>query len=498
MKQAGLIFITALLTAILAIAGYRHVEKRQYRFFTSGDGSPAGGGKTNQPSASVAFDFTKAASLSTPAVVHIKTMYEPSGSGAQNPYEFFYGIPQGQIPATGSGSGVLVTADGYIVTNNHVVEGANQVEVILPDKRYFKAKVVGRDSNTDLALLKINEKKLPYIALGNSDQVQVGEWVLAVGYPLSLNSTVTAGIVSAKGRSIGLLDRPSQDIFGDEEELESTGTAIESFIQTDAAINPGNSGGALVNADGRLIGINSAMASQSGTYVGYGFAIPVNLVRKIVSDFRKYGEVKRGYLGVSFPAPVVEEQLLREKGINPGSVKGVYITDVQPGSAAASAGLKSGDIIQSINGIKISSSAEFSERIARQRPGDKLKLGYLRDKKPATVTVTLKGESEADKKREMLAGIHAKLGAKFAPIPDEIKQQFRLKAGLIITKVEDGGFCDLAGIPEGTVITSVNGRPISTIAQLDAALSASRSGVVRLEGIIPNGTSFVFTFPLGA
>ncbi|CAN5920960.1 hypothetical protein BH24BAC1_BH24BAC1_20360 [soil metagenome] len=319
MKKAGVLLVVALISALVAIAGYRLVDKKgidhpapeegQALAFTD---SPASGmnSSTGNP------DFVRAASRVTPAVVHIKTVYSAPRARSRNPLEELYGSPRAQPPARGSGSGVIISPDGFIVTNDHVIENASQIEVVLPDRRYFNAQLIGRDPSTDMALLKVEGKSLPVVELGNSDNVQIGEWVLAVGYPLSLNSTVTAGIVSAKGRSIGILDRPSQrsPLAGQQAPV---GSAIEAFIQTDAAINPGNSGGALVNTNGQLIGINAAIASQTGSYAGYGFAIPANLVKKIVADFREYGEVKRGYLGVNFPAPAVEDQILREQGIGP-------------------------------------------------------------------------------------------------------------------------------------------------------------------------------------
>jgi serine protease Do len=502
MRKIGFALLIAILSAVLAIGGYRYLDSRQEKnYYTEEKQSVRFVNDVLDSNATAANpDFVQAAALVSPAVVHIKTTYTSGASGPANPLEELFGIPQSPMEAMASGSGVLITPDGYIVTNNHVVENASQIEIILPDKRSFKAKLIGRDPSTDLALVKVDGKDLPIVEMGNSDNVQVGEWVLAVGYPLSLNSTVTAGIVSAKGRSIGILDRPSRE-NGMQGNKVAAGSPIESFIQTDAAINPGNSGGALVNTSGSLIGINAAIATQTGSYAGYGFAIPVNLVKKIVSDFRKYGEVKRGYLGVNFPAPSVEDQILQEKGINPASIKGVYITGVQPGSGAAAAGLKAGDIIQSINGAPVTSSAEFSERIARQRPGDKVELTYLRDKKTANVSVTLKGE-EAAKVAETSGtsgkGLHTKLGAAFAPLPKDIKQRYRIRSGVVVTDVMEGGFFDLAGVPRGTIITSVNGRPVNNLNELDTALGTSRTGMVRIEGITPDGTSFVFNFPLGA
>ncbi|RDC63952.1 trypsin-like peptidase domain-containing protein [Adhaeribacter pallidiroseus] len=502
MKKGFSVVLIALISAVMAIAGYRFFDKRfdnrESAYYYQAETPPinlvseraAPNSSANNP------DFVPAASLVSPAVVHIKTTY--SGGGASSSLDDFFGSPQSGEQAMASGSGVLITPDGFIVTNNHVIENASQIEVILPDKRSFKAKLVGRDPSTDLALVKVEGTNLPIVELGNSDNVQVGEWVLAVGYPLSLNSTVTAGIVSAKGRSIGILDQPSRENY--QGRSRAAGSAIESFIQTDAAINPGNSGGALVSASGQLIGINAAIASQTGSYAGYGFAIPVNLVKKVVSDFRKYGEVRRGYLGVSFPAPSVEDQMLREQGINPASVKGVYITGVQAGSGAAAAGLKEGDIITSIDGVKVGSSAEFSERIARHRPGDKVELVYMRGKKSTNASVTLKGAESAGAVAGTNSGrgLNSKFGASFAPVPDRVKQQYRLRSGVMITELQEGGFFESAGIPRGTIITNVNGRPVNNVADLDEALQSSRSSTVRLDGVTPDGTGFVFNFPLGA
>ena len=486
----------------MAVAGYRYLDNRNQPYFYSQESQNVRfvNNRANPAIPAASVSFIEAAATVSPAIVHIKTAYAGAVSGSGSPFEDLFGAPPSRGPARGSGSGVLITPDGYIVTNNHVIENASEIEVVLPDKRAFKAKLIGRDPSTDLALVKVDAKNLPIVTLGNSDEVQVGEWVLAVGYPLSLNSTVTAGIVSAKGRSIGILERSNQENnFGGQG--GSGSTAIESFIQTDAAINPGNSGGALVNATGQLIGINAAIASQTGSYAGYGFAIPVNLMKKVVSDFRKYGEVKRGYLGVSFPAPSVEDQMLREQGIDPATVKGVYLTNVQPGSAAAQAGLKPGDIIQKIDGVNVSSAAEFSERIARHRPGDKVPLSYLRNGKTSDVSVTLKGEetaSEALANKNSGRGLQAKLGAVFAPLPDNIKMRYRLRSGVVITELKRGGFFDSAGIPEGTIITAINGRLVNSLKDVDAALAASRSSMVRIDGITPDGTTFVFNFPLGA
>ena len=436
-------------------------------------------------------NFVAAAKEVTPAVVHIKTMYagnEQSG----NPFDQLFGTQQPDQPvAMGMGSGVTISADGYIATNNHVVENATSIEVIYPDRRSFEAKLVGRDPNTDLALLKVNANNLPVVKLGNSDNVQVGEWVLAVGYPYSLNTTVTAGIVSAKGRSIGIINQPGGQGTGGN-------TGIESFIQTDAAINPGNSGGALVNTSGELVGINAAIASLTGSYAGYAFAIPVNLAKKVLDDIKQYGEVRRGVLGVSFPSPLDEDRYLKAQGINPGEVKGVFITDVQPGGAAAAAGLKEGDIIQSINGNALYSSAEFSERIARQRPGDKVELSYLRNGQSRNTTVTLKAEKESRATADRsTTEILNRLGASFTPLTREQKQRIGLRAGVLVTEVARGGFFYQLGVPRGTIIVFVNGTPINTPEDIANALLQATNSRVQMLGVAPDGSRVAFTFSLG-
>jgi serine protease Do len=497
-KNRGWIVLIVILCAAVAFGGYKFFNRNDNRTYFDEQNNEIHFANNTSKSISSAGnpDFVQASAAVIPVVVHIKTLYEGSTSRSQNPLEELFGGPRSQGRAMGSGSGVVVTTDGYIVTNNHVVQDADQIQVVFPDKRTFKGKIIGTDPSTDLAVVKVDGKDFQAVELGNSDNVQIGEWVLAVGYPFSLNSTVTAGIVSAKGRSIGILDQPTQNVPG------GGNTAIESFIQTDAAINPGNSGGALVNTAGQLIGINAAIASMTGSYAGYGFAIPINLAKKIMNDFIKYGEVKRGYLGISFPAPAVEDRLLAQQGIKPGSVKGVYVTEVQSNSAAAEAGLKEGDIIQGIDGTQVTSSSEFSERIARRRPGDKVQLSYLRNGKTATANVTLKdrpsttlsarNRSNADEE------LHNKLGASFAPLSRDLKQKLGLNSGIVITEVQDGSFFEQADLPRGTIITTVNGRPVNNVEELNLALGLSSNGMARIVGITPNGTSFIFNFPLGA
>ncbi|WP_423147577.1 Do family serine endopeptidase [Rubrolithibacter danxiaensis] len=509
MKKIGITLLTAFVGGAVAVGSYKLIEtkyadgasleEKQKVYFANNP--------LNITSSAGDVDFVQAAAAVTPAVVHIKTTY--SGSSASNqggdPFEdmfndFFGGRGRQSVPMMASGSGVIISDDGYIVTNNHVVEDATKIDVILPDKRSFQAKVIGRDPNTDLALIKVNSKNLPVVKLGNSDAVQVGEWVLAVGYPFTLNTTVTAGIVSAKGRSIGILDQPARPSSSQRNEGPRASTAIESFIQTDAAINRGNSGGALVNTKGELIGINAAIASQSGNYEGYGFAIPINLAKKVLEDFKEFGTVKRGFLGVSFPTPASEDQILKEKGITPGSVKGVYITGVQDGSAADAAGLKEGDIIQSIDGNVVSSSAELSERVARHRPGDKIQLGYVREGKQKNISVTLKGEESLKTAKNVKGSseeLYNKLGASFAPLSSAQKQKYKINSGLVVSDVRQGGFFDQFEIPEGTIITSINGKTVNSIDDIDAALGALKDNMIRIMGIAADGARISYNFQIG-
>jgi serine protease Do len=323
-------------------------------------------------------DFVSVAEVATPAVVHIKTTVQTGGGGQApfNPFEDFFNgpmFPQERGPQVATGSGVIIKKDGYIVTNNHVVENARKVEVVLDDKREFIAEVLGTDPETDLALLKIEQDNLPFLNLGNSDELKVGEWVVAVGNPFNLTSTVTAGIVSAKGRNINLLRQKGGQ------------WAIENFIQTDAAVNPGNSGGALVNTRGELIGINTAIASRTGSYSGYSFAIPINLSKKIIKDLRDFGEVKRAILGVRIQD--ITQELADEKGIK--DLDGVYIPSVVEDGAADKAGIKEGDVIAKINGVKVAKASELQEQISKYYPGDRITIDLIRDGKAKEVTATL-------------------------------------------------------------------------------------------------------------
>ena len=326
-------------------------------------------------------DFTQAAEMSVGAVVHVKTKYNVYGKQYVDPfYQFFFGRPQQQPmqQAQATGSGVILSEDGYIVTNNHVIQQANEIEVVLNDKRSFTAELIGTDPNTDIALLKIDAKGLPTLEMGNSDDLKVGEWVLAVGNPFNLTSTVTAGIVSAKARNINILDAEMK---------------IESFIQTDAAVNPGNSGGALVNTRGELVGINTAIASQTGSYAGYAFAVPTSIVQKVVADLRQFGSVQRALLGIRMLDITSEVQQYYRLN----TLEGVYIAEVVSGSAAEKGGVEEGDIITAVDGLKVNSSSELQEKIARKNPGDEVTLTVLRDNKRIDLRVTLTSAAQKPK-----------------------------------------------------------------------------------------------------
>ncbi|NUM31318.1 MAG: Do family serine endopeptidase [Bacteroidetes bacterium] len=425
-------------------------------------------------------DFVNVSEKAVHTVVHIKTKYGDNSSNKNederffDPFDFFHDKGFPQQPQEATGSGVILTPDGYIATNNHVVENSSKVEVTLNDKRTYIAEVVGTDPETDLALLKIDESNLPFLSFGNSDNIRVGEWVIAVGNPFNLTSTVTAGIISAKGRNINLL-------------RQNTEYAIENFIQTDAAVNPGNSGGALVNVNGELIGINTAIASQTGSYSGYSFAIPVNIVKKVLDDIKKYGEVKRAILGVRIQD--VTAELAEKEGLK--EIRGVFIPEVVEGSAADKAGLKKGDVILKINDVEVNSSSNLQEQISRYYPGDKVKLLIKRNNTNKEIEVTLRskdGKSEI----ESTAKIETKsaLGATFENITKEEKSKFKIQNGVKISKLAKSPLKD-KGIPEGFIITSIDKKPVYNVKDVVQMLK-DKSGSILFEGVMPDGTKDAF------
>ena len=422
-------------------------------------------------------DFTVAAEMTSPAVVHVETTTMPhqTRNSFQDPFRDFFGNdffnmqPYSNQPQQSSGSGVIISDDGYIVTNNHVVDGADKVEVILFDKKDYTATVIGTDPSTDLALLKIDEKELPFIPFGNSDSVRLGQWVLAVGNPFNLESTVTAGIVSAKARNINIYK--NQD-----------NSSIESFIQTDAAVNPGNSGGALVNLRGELIGINAAIATPTGSYAGYSFAIPVNIVSKVVNDLLKFGMVQRGYLGVTIQN--ISGDKAKDLGLN--ELKGVYVDSVIGGSAGEDAGLRAGDVITKINGIDVNSSPALQEQVARYHPGDQISVTFIRGGVEKTAFTTLKnrnGDESLMSKTE--ANTLQMLGADFANLTAADSKKAKVDAGVKITALHEGKLSKQTQIREGFIITKVNNHVIKSVDDLKAALDGAKGGVM-IEGVYPD------------
>lgn len=431
-------------------------------------------------------DFVEASENSINSVVHVTTKVVHTTFQRDLFQEFFYGPGAGgreyKRYGSGSGSGVIVSGDGYIVTNNHVIENASEIEVILNDNSKYTAKIVGADPSTDIAVLKIEAKNLKAIPLGNSDDIRIGEWVLAVGNPFNLTSTVTAGIVSAKARNINLLaDRNKKEIV-----------PIESFIQTDAAVNPGNSGGALVNTIGELVGINTAIASQTGSYAGYSFAVPVNLVRKVMSDLIDYGIVQRGYLGVQI-SDITQE--LKEKNELP-NLKGVYVGGVVDGGSAGKAGIKEGDVILKVGSKEVNSSASLQEEIGKGRPGDKVTLTVRRKNgNEELLNVVLRnssGETTLVSKEEVKKNVA--LGATFEELTNKDKKEFNTEYGVKIKSINTGKLQAL-GLKESMVITKVNNEPVKSVEQLTSKLNAGNTGVL-LEVLTESGRKEYIGFGL--
>lgn len=417
-------------------------------------------------------DFVSASHKSVNAVVSINNFSKQTTTRSQDPFEFFFGFPQQRqrdpdLP-TGQGSGVIISQDGYIVTNNHVIKGSEKIEVILNNQKSYTAELVGTDPNTDIALLKIEDSGLPFIKFVDSDAINVGDWVLAVGNPFGLNSTVTAGIVSAKGRSIDILRRNAT-------------SPIESFIQTDAAINPGNSGGALVNANGDLVGINTAISSQTGSYVGYGFAVPSNLVKKVVEDIKKYGLVQRGYLGVEVTDlndEYVVKQYNRQNGTNLKSQQGVLIQRLTDKGGAQAAGLEKGDIIIEIEGQKITSYNRLTTAVGSKNPGDKVTVKVLRDGKEKEYVVTLRDTKGNTTKRSLAdMTVSEKLGADFEPLTDRQKVSFGIDHGVMVKNLNQGSKLNSIGIDNDYIILKINDKNVSSQDDIDKILKNHKGKV---------------------
>lgn len=415
-------------------------------------------------------DFTFAAETAVKAVVHVKV----TKKGMEQPftiYDFFFGYgnpgmsPRNQV---NSGSGVIITSDGYIITNNHVIEGADEIVVTLEDNKSYKSRLIGRDPVTDIALLKIDANNLPYLTFGNSDSLRLGEWVIAIGNPYNLRSTITAGIVSAKGRS-----------------MPATGEEfkIESFIQTDAAVNPGNSGGALVTTRGELVGINTAIATRTGSYTGYSFAVPSSIAKKVVEDLIDFGSVQRALLGISMQE--IDGDLAKEKGLE--GTNGIYIAEVVRDGAADRSGIKVGDVLLSINGVKVNSGPAVQEQISKYRPKDKVDIELLRNGKQISVSVVLQSKSGDDSKTDNTGnGVIKIFGAELKEAPKELLEKLSLKSGVEVLSVSEGKFRS-TGIKKGFVITYVNQNQVSKAADISAIIQSSRRSVL-IEGVYPDGT----------
>ena len=444
-------------------------------------------------------DLTYAAEKALPSVVYIKSVQnskvqtieysDPFEDFFSDPFGGFFGRGQGnngkrqrqvQTPKrAAAGSGVIISADGYIVTNNHVVDGADELTVSLTDNKEYSARVIGADKTTDLALIKIDGKNLPAIVIANSDNVKVGEWVLAVGNPLGFNNTVTAGIISAKARTLGA-------------------NGVESFIQTDAAINQGNSGGALVNTRGELIGINAMLASPTGSNIGYGFAIPTTIMNKVVEDLKQYGNVQRAMIGIEGTdvKNYVDAEKEKDKEVDLGTMEGIYIAKVVEDGAAEAAGLKDGDVITAVDGQKVTKFGELQGIIAKKRPGDQVKITYMRNKKSNTVTATLKNE-QGNTKVVKNADLDV-LGGTFRAITDAQKEQLNIGYGLEVVKIAGGKLKD-AGVPKGFIIQKVNDQSIKSVEDLQDAVkeaSTSKEPVLYIQGIYPTGKKGYFAVPL--
>ena len=416
-------------------------------------------------------DLTYAAENAVKAVVNIKATISVSSPAYRDPFLEFFGYPQGgtKREAQAGGSGVIISSDGYIVTNNHVINNATTLSVKLHDGRTFEAKVIGSDPATDVALIKIDAEDLPTLPFGSSDELRLGEWVLAIGYPMDLQSTITAGIVSAKARHLGAIDNKS---------------GIESFIQTDAAVNPGNSGGALVNTRGELVGINTIIKTSTGSYVGYSFAVPESIVRKVVMDLRESGVVQRAVLGISFRA--IDQQFVDEAGEYTGidKIGGIYVASVAEDGAASKAGIRKGDVITKVGGVEVNDSAIFLEQIGKRRPGDKVDIELRRGDKSIKTNVTLQNRSgETTLLAKDSVDVAEVLGAKLKDVAQSTCKELEINGGVQVVEILSGGLLERCRVKEGYIITHINDRPVRSLEDLDRMTQKIKS----IDGIYPNG-----------
>ena len=496
MKTTGKLFLALFAAAVLGstltvVADNYYVEKEDKNFIRTSSRIPSSN-----------TDFTVAAENTINCVVSIKSYasarQQYQGNRYFDPFEFFFGpgfggnTPRRQQPQQpqeeeklqplGLGSGVIISTDGYIVTNNHVIKGAEKLEVTLNNNEKYTAKVIGSDADTDLALLKIDAKNLSAITFGSSDDLKVGEWVLAVGNPFGFTSTVTAGIVSAKARNIG-------------EATSRRTNSIDSFIQTDAAVNQGNSGGALVNINGELVGINTAIYSQTGNYAGYSFAIPSSTVSKVVKDLKEYGSVQRAVLGISYQP--LSAELAEEKGITATS-EGLYVASVNDRSAAMEAGLKEGDVITHINGNSVKNSGLLMEQMNKLRPGDKIEITFIRNNKTQKTSAVLRND-QGNTKLTKSSSVSS-LGCAFLTIDDEKKKELQISNGVEVASIKAGKFRN-AGIKEGFIITEINNTPVNSREDVESIYNSIMSSpdkrkVMIVIGYHPNGTEDIYAVKL--
>lgn len=484
------IILASLIGGIVALAGVSYLSKQNTAttFSEKQDASFVNWLSNDKFTIPDGINFVAAAQLVTPAVVHVKSSVTVSQrQRGSNPFEELFGLPspdRNQMPreARSSGSGVIISEDGFIVTNNHVIENANKVEISLENNTRYTARVIGTDPTTDLALLKIEADGLPFVRFGDSDQTNIGEWVLAVGNPFDLTSTVTAGIISAKARNIGILRSGENDL------------SIESFLQTDAVVNPGNSGGALVNLAGELIGINTAIASRTGTFNGYAFAVPSSIVNKVVDDLLKYGTVQRGLLGVTIID--VSPELIDEFKLDINVSQGVYVNGVNEGSGGADAGLQKGDIIIGVDGANTNSVAKLQEMVARKRPGDQVSLKYLRDGKEEEVKATLKnisGDTKIVKKEVPVLAQFS--GVTFEDLKPNIQDRLNIQGGATIVSVENEEW-EKSGARPGFIITSIIGSGgryrVSNANDVVQILGENKGEEIVVLGLYPNGQEYYF------
>ena len=493
LKQVLSVMLISGLTTIAVMYGYNRLNNKPTAIQSANTQVPTnyvGLFDSNNNNPGQAVDFQAAAQSTTPSVVHITTVIGKSQASnnlprRSNPFADLFGDDffkdfDNQMrsqPQRASGSGVIVSEDGYVITNNHVIDEADEIKVTLSNKKSYTAKLIGTDPSSDLALLKVEAKGLPFLLYGNSEQVKVGQWVLAVGYPLNLETTVTAGIVSAKARSLGLNSRKSQ-------------TPIESFIQTDAAVNQGNSGGALVNTNGELVGIVSAIASPTGAYAGYSYAIPVNIVKKIISDILQFGTVQRAYLGISYlpenATDAYRDELKYQEGL------GVLVLDVAKDGAMASSGITKGDYISKVNGIKVSNGSEMVEQIASYKPGDKISVTYNRGGKEYNTQVTLKNKTGSyDVVR---TSVLDKFGGEFETLDKKKAADYGIRGGVVVKRIGQGLIDEQTKMRDGFVIYKVNGQEVHTREELVSAMNKGQKRVM-LEGMYP-GYDGAYEYPI--